>query len=65
MFSKYARCGNMCKCFNCGNPYGNNQKSSEPRMERKRKRHHNTPGSSLEFLHVKGETPGISKMDRL
>ena len=48
-------CGNMCKCFNCGNPYGNNQKSSEPRMERKRKRHHNTPGSSLEFLHVKGE----------
>ena len=24
-------------------------------MERKRKRHHNTPGSSLEFLHVKGE----------
>ena len=54
-FQNMQGCGNMCKCFNCGNPYGNNQKSSEPKMERKRKRHHNTPGSSLEFLHVKGE----------
>lgn len=60
-FQNMQRCGNMCKCINCGNPYGSNQKSPEVKMKRKRKRHHNTPESSLDFLQAKGEPLASAK----
>jgi hypothetical protein len=52
----------ICASVNCGNPYGSNQtKSLQSKMVRKRKRHHDTPESSADFLHRRGEPVPLAK----
>ena len=54
-FQSLGGCNDGCHCVNCANPYGQKNCETADKPERKRKRYHNTPKSSLEFMQKKGE----------
>jgi hypothetical protein len=60
-FQSCGSCHVGCRCINCANPYGKKNAEVVDKTERKRKRHHNTPKSSLEFMQRKGEPHARAK----
>ena len=60
-FQSMNGCSDLCECINCGNPYGNHNNSPQVKPTRKRKRHHDTPESSVDFLQRKGEPQAATR----